>query len=549
MPIRAMAQSLQAPQEFHGPTAVAADSESRSALLCQFDGSGTIERSQQATRVCCLSPARACLVLVAVLGCSLAALQSLSRRPCSAQAVGADADCEGFQAPRASLRQPGDFAIVGRSEEFAQVLSAIPFRSSLPTDTSPSASVPNSNSSTTVAAPYVVVDALGQRIVEAPPKHLPHEPGLSRICNPSKKLTARNWSPRRWQVPAGFRLACESRNRIKNDGWKVEYPSEDRNWCWIAVKDQCHKEIKTPGTWTSYREAAFFGGFAPSAMDAPFDGLQDPEVCDKAIRGVSLPYSLEEEALARRWFNEHVVVYVLNLPQYWQRWAMVSSRLKELDINATRVMGIDMQARDMLALAKQNGWVLSSYDFSKAQARAYDPEVEKGSILGTLGCAAAHFKAQQLVINSNKTLGLVLEDDSYVMDGFHVRLWRLLTQELPCDWDVLQLLGRCAYGKCVSEHLARIQPDANEPSWRCHSGVNWGMHGILYRAAHLPRIQDLWKHTVFNESTPHCLDIDVALASISDKVNYYAVPNSQSPGLIKEMDMGSARADINMRGR
>lgn len=28
-------------------------------------------------------------------------------------------------------------------------------------------------------------------------------------------------------------------------------------------------------------------------------------------------------------------------------------------------------------------------------------------------------------------------------------LWSLNCKELPCDWDVLQLLGRCAYGKCA----------------------------------------------------------------------------------------------------
>ena len=28
-------------------------------------------------------------------------------------------------------------------------------------------------------------------------------------------------------------------------------------------------------------------------------------------------------------------------------------------------------------------------------------------------------------------------------------LWALNCKELPCDWDVLQLLGRCAYGKCA----------------------------------------------------------------------------------------------------
>merc|ERR1719270_1158316 len=71
---------------------------------------------------------------------------------------------------------------------------------------------------------------------------------------------------------------------------------------------------------------------------------------------------------------------------------------------------------------------------------------------------------------------------------------------------------------------------------------------MLYRTASLAHVQKHWKNTVFNESRPRCLDVDVALASISDRVGFYAVPSVQDPGFLRETDHRSARWDINMAG-
>jgi len=104
----------------------------------------------------------------------------------------------------------------------------------------------------------------------------------------------------------------------------------------------------------------------------------------------------------------------------------------------------------------------------------------------------------------------------------------------------------CPYGRCVSRHLTRVEPDLNEPWWRCHHGVNYGFQGMLYNLEQLHKFQDKWKKTVFDERRPHCLDIDVALASISDTVVFYAVPFVQQPGLLREEPGPSSRFDINI---
>merc|ERR1719414_1172730 len=75
------------------------------------------------------------------------------------------------------------------------------------------------------------------------------------------------------------------------------------------------------------------------------------------------------------------------------------------------------------------------------------------------------------------------------------------------------------------------------------------MHAVLYRTETLGSLQVKWKRTVFDEERPHCMDVDVALASISDQVGYYAIPAVQDPGFLFETNHPSARWNINQAGR
>ncbi|CAK9019087.1 unnamed protein product, partial [Durusdinium trenchii] len=334
----------------------------------------------------------------------------------------------------------------------------------------------------------------------------PHFEAGDVICNAKQNQTAADWAPRGWDITIGDRIQCESRNRVKDPNWRqIRFDNWDRNWCWIGVKEMCHENLKTPYSWNEYRELAFKRGYAPSPQVSPFHGLLNPELCDGAKHGIPKPYYPEEDAIALKWFHKNVKVYVLNLPKFYNRWDVINKRLAALQIQATRVIGVDMLEPYAYTKASKAGWILPGFDMDRAQALAEEPANDMGRILGTVGCAAAHFKAQSQILYEKPRVALVLEDDSWLMDGFVTNLWRIVTQELPCDWDVLQLLGRCAYGMCVSEHVARIQPDANEPDNLCHAGVNWGFHGVLYRTEHLGRIQDMWKKRVFNPETPHCL--------------------------------------------
>jgi len=364
------------------------------------------------------------------------------------------------------------------------------------------------------------------------------------FCNVGLMAPQLNFS-RRWRLDPTSLQKCEERNK-HHFPW--QYP-HDRNWCWIGYKAMCHAHLKAHKSWGTFQDwAAHINRTAPRAA-APFDPLEDPEVCDRPDKGRAHTWTASERQKARAWFRTYVRVYVLNMPSDSKRWEMIAGRLRDLDIEVSRVYGVDMREPNVMRTAKLAGWVPQAYNFTKAQHTAYSKKHAMGSILGTLGCASAHFKAQMKALEDGSPLAIVLEDDSWPVKDFAERVWSMVHRELPCDWQVVSLMSRCPYGKCVSSHLSRVQPDHNEPAWRCHQGVNWGMQGVLYRTSMLEDVQRIWKRQVFNESRPHCMDVDVALASISDRVAFYAVPAGQDPGFLKETNHPSARWTINVAGR
>jgi len=360
------------------------------------------------------------------------------------------------------------------------------------------------------------------------------------ICNltaPVPRVTLRAWG-----IGDTWRRACERKN--SHDLYPLE-----RNWCWVGIKSMCHWNLKAHLPWTTLQRMAADKGMAPPVRDAPFHPIEHPHLCDAPERGRSRAWTAAEHAAARSWFKNNVAVYVLSLPTSDQRWQMIKGRLDALQIWATRVPGVDMRAKGTLETAKQAGFVPREFNFTHAQANAYKWKHAMGSMLGTMGCATAHFKVQTKIIADGSPLAVVMEDDSWPSDDFIPRLWSLVKEELPCDWEAVALLSRCGHGKCISPRLMRVEPDTNEPAWRCHQGVNWGMHAVLYRTETLADLQLKWKRVVFDEERPRCMDVDVALASISDTVGFYAVPAVQDPGFLRETDHRSARWDINQDAR
>jgi len=321
-----------------------------------------------------------------------------------------------------------------------------------------------------------------------------------------------------------------------------------RNWCWAGMKEfGCHRHLKAHKTWAEYHNMAVERGATASV---PFEPLQHPTLCEQREHGAAHRWTALDWAEANLWFQRNVALLVLSLPGSATRKQTIRAKLHRLGIPFNFTWGVDMRNPDALDAAKREGLIPLSYSVHRAQAEADKPSNDMGrtgSILGTVGCAAGHFRAQTRAVTESpeKPLAVILEDDVDPVDDFVPRLWKLVTEELPCDWQAVSLSSRCPYGQCVSRHLSRVQPDVNEPEWRCRHGVNYGFQGMLYRTSEIRALQAQWKPAVFDEQRPHCLDVDVALASISDTVRFYAVPAVQQPGFLAELDEGSSREDIN----
>jgi len=322
-----------------------------------------------------------------------------------------------------------------------------------------------------------------------------------------------------------------------------------RNWCWVGLKASgCHAHLFEHLGWRTERDMAVE---AQLTVEGDFDPLQNPGLCDLPELGVAPEWSSDELQEASEWFNRTVSVFVLSLHPSKKRRKLVEEQWRFLGISHTVVWGVDLREHGAMDGARREGLIPESYNMTLAQLRASDADNNMGvdgGIAGTVGCAAGHFRVQRRAaeVAARYPLSVIFEDDVKPADDFVPRLWQLVTKELPCDWQVVSLASRCPFGTCVSPHLSRVQPDVNEPVERCHHGVNYGFQGVLYRAAEIPNVQQVWQPVVFDSERPHCIDVDVALASISDKVAFYAVPASQDPGLLEEMwELGSTRINVN----
>lgn len=318
-----------------------------------------------------------------------------------------------------------------------------------------------------------------------------------------------------------------------------------RNWCWEGLKEYgCHWHLWEHRTWKEMREEALHIG---GIFKHHFHPLQESHLCENREAGATREWSEKDWANATAWFERMVSVYVLGMESATDRTALVKQHLSKLRISFELVLGFDLRVEGDLQKARDQGIIPESFNVSWAQEEALQSRNNMGFIAGTVGCASGHFRVQLHAAKHEaaKPISLIFEDDVVPEEDFIPRLWSLVTEELPCDWQALSLRSGCPYGHCISKRLSRVMPDANEPRWRCRHGVNYGFQGMLYRTSEILDLQKIWKPVVFNEETPHCLDVDVALASISDQVRYYAVPAVQDPGFLKETDQASARWSIN----
>jgi len=371
-----------------------------------------------------------------------------------------------------------------------------------------------------------------------------------------------------WGVRGPFELddywekKCHDESTMPPDTWN--WPG--RNWCWVRTKTRScypHDGEKTVPNWYWAQKRVADDGFAPDPDKELLEAYVHPELCDIPELGeiwLDTPKAQREASTA--WIKQNIAIYVVNLPTSVDRWHKMEYRFSQLGLEAHRIPGVDLRPEGALERAQKEDVVPTDYDYDKAMQKAHElfSKSDNGGILkvvdelgvGTVGCAAAHLRAQRLAhsfaTEAGKPMALIMEDDVYLSDDFAPKLHYIIENELPCNWEVYAITTRCGYGECVAPHVSRVQPDGNEPEERCHNSGSYGMYGQLYRTDSMLKVNDLLKGVCFNDEKPACLPVDTALASISDRVAYYAAPGSQQPGLATEASWGgSNRADMNQQ--
>jgi len=320
-----------------------------------------------------------------------------------------------------------------------------------------------------------------------------------------------------------------------------KFPGQ-QNWCWNWMKHKGCKDVVAKFNWKDAQQATAAAGFAPDPAYGGMEPVQNPSLCEAYELGAAAQAQPDEVNAAKAWFASSVAVYVIALDEEAERKQFMSDRLYQLGIQFTFLPGVDLRNPGAYAQAKTDGIIPMGFDFATADANG-------GGVAGMVGCAAAHLGAMQTITTNGQAqpLALVLEDDVRLEDDFIVKVYRLLSQEVPCDWEVVSLKSACPYGQCITQHLTRVFPDVNEPEARCRHGVNYGFWGMLYKVQSLDGLRAQLSQRVWDPNVPHCLDVDVALASISDQVAYYAVPYWQTPGFLQMGGHGSTRNDNDHR--
>jgi hypothetical protein len=259
-------------------------------------------------------------------------------------------------------------------------------------------------------------------------------------------------------------------------------------------------------------------------------GLRDADLCEHRSLGGS-PGG--DAMAARSWFSNMIAVYVLNRPEDFVELSWISQKLVEMQIDYTTVARPDLTGGGYLE-QKSGGVVPENYSLRRAQETAREVYQSVGTITDLMFDAVAHMDVLKTIDEERKKpMALVLTDSTDLSGDLQLRVKRLVMDGAPCDWEAINLKARIPVGQCVSTNLFRVLPDGNEPEERCRYGANLGRSAVLYRTDAVASLSQKLAKVVWDEKRPRCLRTDVALASISDRVGYYAVPSLQEPGLVQ----------------
>ncbi|CAK0886510.1 unnamed protein product, partial [Prorocentrum cordatum] len=328
----------------------------------------------------------------------------------------------------------------------------------------------------------------------------------------------------KFELPDVWAEACAQVTHFPN-----ETVSEGHNWCWSWLKHLGCRRSEASRSWRDSQDFVARMDLAPPPDVVDMQPLKDPSVCEQYWLGGPLSVSPHERDSIQQWFAANVAVYALDVSLDEGAVRETRARLQELGIEHTLVPGLDLEKTGLMGLVPEG------FDLEQAQIEASLPDKYMSDVLAAASASAARLRAMRLVKTHNRRpLAIILEGGAMPEDDFAAKVFQLLVHEAPCDWQVISLKSRCPYGVCVAPHLARILPDGNEPDESCNYGTNLGMPAMLWKLEGMHHVTDALEEAVWQHDQPRCLETDVALSSLADRIAYYAVPSMQTPGLLAD---------------
>jgi len=125
--------------------------------------------------------------------------------------------------------------------------------------------------------------------------------------------------------------------------------------------------------------------------------------------------------------------YVINLDKDKNRFNLISTQLKEAQIDFTRFPAINGAKLDVNKLIKDGTVVMENGSFFNHNTEG------RNSLHGSIGCALSHINLWKHILNENENENeniLILEDDCIIPETFSQDL-NTRIKEVPKNWDII----------------------------------------------------------------------------------------------------------------
>lgn len=186
---------------------------------------------------------------------------------------------------------------------------------------------------------------------------------------------------------------------------------------------------------------------------------------------------------------KEIPIYIINLENSIQRREKLTANLeKHKVINYKFIKAV-------------SGYDLNLEELKSKKIILNDNTLKRGEI----GCSLSHIKIYEEILNNDKEISLILEDDVFLVNGFNNKLNKILNNIKNVEWDIFYLGINCYEKSCMEGEY--IGNKINGIYYPKH--IISGTHGYLIKKQSIKKIMDCF--------FPISIAIDLYLMNINIK--------------------------------